>query len=308
MKPLSIDWTKGAHKLTGAPFTTFQTELTKYNAQRFEPRLPEEASPRDIETEARVAQAEIAFIETLRKAVSPLTRNIPSDARGFVAWFEELKETGPGQGDPLFPWLAREASFDQMKWFLWQEVAGEAGFEDLLALTQVKVSVQAKLEMARNFWDEMGRGAEKGMHGPMLARLAGHLEVAPTPETVVPESLALGNTMIALAQHRRYAFHSVGALGVIEMTAPTRAGYVDHGLRRLSVPAKKRHYFAVHAVLDVKHSEAWNREVLLPLVEEDPRRAKAIGEGAVIRLWHGARCFERYRREFGLARAGRIAA
>jgi hypothetical protein len=93
----------------------------------------------------------------------------------------------------------------------------------------------------------------------------------------------------------------VGALGVIEMTAPVRADYVNKALKRLRVPAKKRHYFAVHAVLDVKHSEAWNREVLRPLVAEDPRRAQAIGEGAVIRLWHGARCFDRYRQEFGLA-------
>ena len=83
------------------------------------------------------------------------------------------------------------------------------------------------------------------------------------------ESLALGNTMIALARHRRYAFHSAGALGVIEMTAPTRAGYVDQGLRRLKIPPKKRHYFALHAILDVKHSEEWNREVLGPLVAED---------------------------------------
>jgi hypothetical protein len=35
--------------------------------------------------------------------------------------------------------------------------------------------------------------------------------------------IALGNTMIALANHRCYAFRSVGALGVIGTTAPTRA-------------------------------------------------------------------------------------
>src|SRR4029079_8048754 len=110
-----------------------------------------------------------------------------------------------------------------------------------------------------------------------------------------------GNAMVALAGHRRYSYHSVGALGVIEMTAPTRAGYVNEGLRRLGVPAKRRHYFAVHAVLDVKHSEMWNREVVRPLVTEDPRRARAIAEGAVMRLWHGARSFRRYRREFDLA-------
>ena len=135
----------------------------------------------------------------------------------------------------------------------------------------------------------------------MLERLAHHLDVQPTPDNVVPEALALGNMMIALAHNRRYTFHSVGALGVIEMTAPTRAGYVDRGLRRLGIPPKKRHYFALHAVLDVKHSETWNREVLRTLVAEEPARARAIAEGALLRLWHGQRCFECYRRRFGLA-------
>ena len=169
-----------------------------------------------------------------------------------------------------------------MKWFIEQEVAGEAGFDDLLAFTQVKMPEQAKLEMARNFWDEMGRGAAKGMHGPMLERLAHHVDVRPTPETVIPEALALGNLMVALAHNRRYAFHSIGALGVIEMTAPTRAGYVDRALRRLGIPAKKRHYFALHAVLDVRHSETWNREVLAPAGRRGsaPRARDRRGRGS----------------------------
>jgi hypothetical protein len=154
------------------------------------------------------------------------------------------------------------------------------------------------LEMARNYWDEMGRGASKGMHGPMLERLERYLDVHPSPGNVIPEALALGNMMIALAHNRRYAYHSIGALGVIEMTAPTRAGYVDRGLQRLGIPTKKRHYFALHAVLDIKHSDTWNREIVRSLVADDPRRAQAIGEGALLRLWHGACCFARYRESF----------
>jgi hypothetical protein len=300
MSTAGFGWTHWAGELTGPRFAQFQTALTRYNATRLQPGLPEDASPHELAHQQAVAGAEIEFIEAQRQNIAPLTADIPSDTDEFLAWFEQLKQTGPGQGDPLFPWLAEAATVEQMKWFLFQEVAGEAGFEDLLAMTQVKMSVQAKLEMARNFWDEMGRGREKGMHGPMLERLASYFDLSPTPDTVVPESLALGNTMIALAHHRRYAYHSIGALGVIEMTAPTRAGYVDRGLRRLGIPARKRHYFAVHAILDVKHSQEWNREVLRPLVAEDPRRARAIGEGAVMRLWHGARSFARYRQEFGL--------
>jgi pyrroloquinoline quinone (PQQ) biosynthesis protein C len=103
--------------------------------------------------------------------------------------------------------------------------------------------------------------------------------------------------MTAMATSRRYAWHSVGALGVIELTAPGRSAATAAGLRRLGFSAAERRYFDLHAVLDVKHSEAWNSEALRPLVEEDPRRATAIAEGALIRLNCGARCFERYRAE-----------
>ena len=227
-----------------------------------------------------------------------MVADIPCDVDSFIDWFEDLKETGPGQGDPLFPWLAEAAGRDEMLWFLTQEVAGEAGFDDLLALTQVNMPVTAKLEMARNYWDEMGRGRETAMHGQLLERLASYLQIDAQPEHVVPESLALGNAMLGLARSRRYCFHSIGALGVIEMTAPTRACFVDAGLKRLRIPTKKRLYFTLHAVLDIKHSECWNREVLRSLVAKDPRCAQAIGEGAIIRLWHGARSFDRYRRHF----------
>ena len=300
MTTQDLSWTAGAAALQGPAFTRFQTELAKYNRGQLEPRFPDETWREEIDDYARVTRAEGEYVEAVRQAISPLVTNIPNDVGGFIEWFEELKHTGPGQCDPLFPWLAEASTREHMLWFLTQELAGEAGFDDLLAMTQVKMPVTAKLEMARNYWDEMGRGRDSAMHGPLLERLAGYLDIDAQPDRVVPESLALGNAMLALARSRRYCFQSIGALGVIEMTAPTRAGFVDQGLKRLRIPTKKRLYFTLHAVLDIKHSECWNREVLRSLVAEDPRRAAAIGEGAVLRLWHGARCFDRYRQHFGL--------
>jgi hypothetical protein len=241
------------------------------------------------------------FLEELRAEVVAEAARAPGDADGFVAWFEQLKQTGPGQSDPLFPWLAEEASKDELRWFLQQEAAGEAGFDDLTALTQVKLPTRAKLELARNYWDEMGRGQEKGMHGPMLASLVETLALEPEIETTVWESLALANAMTAMATARRYAWHSVGALGAIELTAPERSACVAQGLKRVGLSGKERRYFALHAVLDVKHSADWNREAIRPAVAEDPRRAAAMAEGALIRLRCGERCFARYRAHFGLA-------
>jgi hypothetical protein len=221
----------------------------------------------------------------------------PRTAAGFVQWFEQLNDIGPGQGDPLFPWLAERASLAQMRWFLQQEMAGEAGFDDLVALTQLRLPTRAKLELARNYWDEMGQGTESAMHGPMLARLGEALALKPTIAQTVWESLALANVMVALASNRDLTYQSIGALGVIELTAPGRAVLVNAGLKRLGIAGEARRYYALHATLDIKHSEAWNREVLAPLVEADPRCAPAIAQGALLRLRAGARCFDRYRRE-----------
>ena len=295
-----LSCTKSAAELSGPGFERFQTELSKYNGHQLDPAVPHDAWREELDIYGRILRAEGEYVEAVREEISPLIADVPDEVDDFIDWFEELRESGPGQNDPLFPWLAEAASRDDMLWFLTQEVAGEAGFDDLLAMTQVKIPVTAKLEMARNYWDEMGRGRESAMHGPLLERLADYLEIDARPERVIPESLALGNAMLAMARSRRYCFQSIGALVAIEMTAPTRAGFVAAGLKRLRVPTKKRLYFTLHAVLDVKHSECWNREVLRSLVAENPKRAVAIGEGALMRLWHGARCFDRYRHHFGL--------
>lgn len=275
----------------------FQRGLARWNRRRLAPGLPSENWRSDLEDDVTMLRLEGAFLEELRAEVASSAAGAPEEASAFVAWFEALTRNGPGQGDPLFPWLAEQAPLDDMRWFLTQETAGEAGFEDLTAYAQIRLPDRAKLELARNYWDEMGRGNPKGMHGPMLAQLAVALKLAPEIDTTVWESLALANAMTAMATTRRYAWHAIGALGVIELTAPGRSAATAAGLRRLGVSGRDRHYFDLHAVMDVRHSEAWNREAIGPLVAEDPRRARAIAEGALIRMRCGERCFARYRAE-----------
>ena len=274
---------------------SFQRGLARWNRERLAPRFPENNWHIRLERDMKMLRLERAYLEELRAEIVDEAAGVPTDSDGFVAWFEHLKQVGPGQGDALFPWLAETADRDQLRWFFEQEAAGEAGFDDLVAYTQVKLPVSAKLELARNYWDEMGRGNRNGMHGPMLDALVETLAVDPVIENTVWQSLALANAMTAMATSRDYAWHSIGALGVIELTAPGRSAMVAKGLRRIGLSDKERRYFDLHAVLDVKHSADWNREALRPLVEEYPQRATAIAEGALIRLRCGARCFDRYR-------------
>lgn len=276
--------------------------LSHWNRERLAAGRGEGAWWEELAHDQAMRAIQCQWVEQERARVSAQAAAAPTRVEAFIEWYEALKQTGPGQGDPLFAFLASDASRDQVRWFLEQEVAGEAGFDDLVALTQVKLPTQAKLELARNYWDEMGCGHEAAMHGPMLEHLAEAIGAKARIETTVWESLALGNLLVALATERRYALQSIGALGAVELTAPTRATYVVEALQRVGLTRAQYRYFALHAALDIKHSEAWNREVLRSLVAADPANARPLAEGALLRLEAGARCFERYRRELGLTK------
>jgi hypothetical protein len=280
---------------------TLQVALMKLNHDRLCPATPRDDWSNDLHDMLNLTLREGAFLEKERSRVAKRAAEAPREPRAFVAWFEALRESGPGQYDPLFDYLANHASFPQVRWFVQQEVAGEAGFDDLVALTQLRMPDGAKLELARNYWDEMGRGKAHGMHGPMLGRLADALAVrASDPQLITWEALAVGNVLAGLAYNRRYAWHSLGALGAVELTAPTRAVRVVEALERVGVERDAVHYFRLHSTIDVVHWEGWRDHALLPVLEEQPELAPYIAEGALMRLEAGARTFERYRREFGL--------
>ena len=284
----------------------FQLRLARFNTQRLGPSLPRADWRQALGQEFELRAVEAEFIEAERTHAIPLALAAPREPGAFVAWFQALERTGPGQHDPLFPYLAERATLEEMRWFLTQEVAGEAGFDDLVALTQVKMATLAKLELARNYWDEMGRGQRRNMHGALLERVGHALGLTPRPEETAWEPLALANLLTGLAANRCYAYHSVGALGVVELTAPGRVALVNEGLKRLGLDANARQYFALHATLDVKHSQDWNREVISTLVAERPELAQPIAEGAIMRLNAGARCYPRYRRELGVDVRGQV--
>ena len=271
----------------------FHVALNAFNHARLEPALPAADWEAGLWRAGAAGIAEGRFLEAERRKVKALAAQAPRDPAGFEEWFEELRQSGPGQFDPLFDFIANQASREQMRWFVKQEVAGEAGFDDLVALAQIKLPERAKLELARNYWDEMGRGRPAAMHGPMLSTLAQAMAIDElSDDLLVWEAIALGNVLVGLAYNRRYAFHALGALGAVELTAPTRAVRVAEGLERVGVSGRAVHYFRLHATVDLVHWRDWKEEVVLPLVRERPEVGVFIAEGALMRLNAGARTFD----------------
>src|SRR5690606_19047067 len=103
-----------------------------------------------------------------------------------------------------------------------------------------------------------------------------------------------------LASNRRYAWHSFGALGAVELTAPTRAVKVVQALERVGLEGDALQYFKLHSTIDLAHWRGWRDEALIPLLREQPHLAQHIAEGALMRLEAGRRSFARYKRELGI--------
>ncbi|MCA9710195.1 MAG: iron-containing redox enzyme family protein [Myxococcales bacterium] len=301
LRPARVRASAPSERVEALEAGPLHVQLATLNRARLSPAEPSADWTDDLQQQYALARLEGAFLEQERQAVASRAAAAPREAHAFAAWFDALEQDGPGQHDPLFDYLAQQATEAEVQWFLTQELATEAGFEDLVALTQLRMPTQVKLELARNYWDEMGRGKAPGMHGPMLDTLAKALGVRMAdPRQVVWESLALSNLLVGLAYNRRFAYQSLGALGAIELTAPSRARKVVEGLERLGVDGVAARYFRLHAVVDVRHAQTWRDEILIPLVTADPGLAVHLAEGALMRLRAGARTFERYRRHLGV--------
>ena len=207
------------------------------------------------------------FIEELRAEVrrggSRWRRPMPDALRRLVR--RSQGQIGRRAGRPrCFPWLAeRRDRRDELRWFFEQEAAGEAGFDDLVAHDPRSSCRRDPSSSSRATIGTRWVAAMPKRHARPDARRTGPRRSAVDARrsrTTVWESLSLANAMTAMATARRYAWHSLGALGVIELTAPGRSdGLVAKGLRRIGLSDRERRYFDLHAVLDIKHSAGVER-------------------------------------------------
>src|SRR4051812_35945366 len=86
--------------MSGSQFLTdsFQRGLAHWNRERLEPGFPSDDWQRTFDRDLRMQRLEGAFLEELRAEVADEAARAPTDVEGFIAWFENLKEAGPGQG------------------------------------------------------------------------------------------------------------------------------------------------------------------------------------------------------------------
>ena len=134
--------------------------LASFNTKRFAPALPESNWRDDLCAFVDGATLEGEFLS--RGSVNAFAHAPPAFRWTRTVSLLGLKSCSrlvQGRNDPLFPWLAKSAGWALlMKWFLTQEIAGEAGFEDLTALTQVRFPSASEARIGTQLLGRDGSG------------------------------------------------------------------------------------------------------------------------------------------------------
>jgi hypothetical protein len=117
------------------------------------------------------------------------------------------------------------------------EAAGEAAFDDLVALGQVGTRGEVKIEMGRNYWDELGNGKSHAVHTHLFHRLTDALGIEAPEAHELPWQVLNGvNVMLWSCIPRRNAFRAQGTLGAVELLAPQRCTRLVAGATRVGHP------------------------------------------------------------------------
>ncbi len=209
---------------------------------------------------------------------------LPADPQEFARWYQLAAFSHPLYEHDLYAFLASDATMPQLEWFLKMECAGEAAFDDLVALAQVGTRGEVKMEMASNYWDEMGRGRHQAVHTHLFHQLIDDLHIAAPDAGELPWEVLSGiNLMIWSCIHRRNVFRAQGVLGAVELLAPQRCTRVVHGATRLGIRKKTVVYYGAHAIIDIGHAEGWLSHVIEAQVREFPESRLGIAEGLIAR-------------------------
>lgn len=191
----------------------------------------------------------------------------------------------------VYRWVADDASWDELVAFLTLEGGPDAGFDDLVALAQVGIDGIAKVALATNYWDELGRGELEFVHTELHHRLVEATAMArPDPATVPLSALERGALGGVLATNRWLQPELIGALGLLELQAGPRCRAVVRALDRLDAPPGARPFYEEHAVADPRHGKDWLDRVVGPLASERP--------GWGVRMVQGARWRQQVNRRF----------
>ncbi|MFF7337754.1 iron-containing redox enzyme family protein [Streptomyces sp. NPDC008163] len=235
--------------------------------------------------EHATAQAEDARVDP------DLLDQAPEEPRAYLSWLKQLARGHRVFKHPYYhEFIRNQADANDLRNYVMQESVVDGRFDDLLAMMQVGTSGPAKMEIAANFWDEMGNGDPAQVHTYLFNKI---YEVFDIPQSELERSLTAnallsGNLAVMLSRYRKYYPEAVGFLGMTEWMVPDRFVQVVHAWERLGLADVGIVYHRLHITVDSQHAAGWFHNVVVPAAESASMR-RAIARGTLWRLNSSAR-------------------
>lgn len=215
----------------------------------------------------------------------------PAEPSAYLSWLKKAAREHRVYKHPYYREFIRDqATADDLRNYVIQESVVDGRFDDLLAMMQVGTSGDAKMEIAENFWDEMGNGDPSQVHTHLFNQIFRVFDI-PAQElerSLTANALLSGNLAVLLCRYRRLYPEAVGFLGMTEWLAPERFVHVVHAWERLGLPDPGIVYHKLHITIDSRHAAGWFHNVVVPAATSE-RMRRAIARGALWRLNSSAR-------------------
>ncbi len=215
----------------------------------------------------------------------------PAEPAAFLSWLKKSARAHRVYKHPYYREFIRDrATADDLRNYVIQESVVDGRFDDLLALMQVGTGGAAKLEIAGNFWDEMGNGEPAEVHTHLFNQIFRVFDISAEEmeRSLTANALLSGNLAVLLCRYRHLYAEAVGFLGMTEWLAPDRFVQVVHAWERLGLPDVGIVYHKLHITIDSRHAAGWFHNVVVPAAESE-RMRRAIARGTLWRLNSSAR-------------------
>jgi pyrroloquinoline quinone (PQQ) biosynthesis protein C len=239
---------------------------------------------------------------------------MPAEPGRYPGWIVDLvRRHESNVQHPLFDFLANSATYEQLCEFVRQETPLDLYFADLLVYLAPGIYGRPKLEVAHNFWDEMGRGDAAKAHRALRLRMMDRVGLdesdhVTNADDLVIEEIELANAYFLSGAVRTYATNLIGMLLATESMAPGRLKRQIDGWRRVGLDDPDMEYLLEHTVVDVEHAEDWMREVVQVIIDERPEEIRGITLGVLRRLDIAGRICDRMMNHLEAATAGQVSA
>jgi hypothetical protein len=215
-------------------------------------------------------------------------RELPTTKEDFLTWYLDCEKKINEDIDFFVDYMKSTATLEQVAYYICMEEMVDGSFDDLMAVVQLGMPINCKMVAGENYWDEMGNGNFDFVHTSMFKTSSAYMRDVLaqrniTPEIPPKECLMNGNILLMWAVRREYNMRLIGAMGLVEGSAPTRFGATTQALERLNQPKEVIAYHKAHIGIDTHHSEVWFDTVLQHYSQGGTEVIQELAMGVLIR-------------------------